>query len=572
MKNSSRIPMPPYQKTFAALLAAFSCTSGLFAANLTWDASGVATTSPTDGAGTWDTTGANWNNGSVSAAWPNTNANIAVFGANNGAAGTIAVSTVTTNGLTFNAPGSGNYTLSGGTITFSGTTPTITANVDATIGSVIAGTVGLTKSGAGVLTLSGTNTYSGGTTLGQGTISYTAPANIGAGTLTLNGGTLRYTGSATNSTLSRALVLTTAGGTLESSGTGYASFNGALTYSGSGNRTLTIGGNSASTLATSISSIIADGAGGTTSLVKNGTSYWQVSGANTYSGDTTINAGMLYNGSNAGISPNSTVYLNTGATIQLGSNQTIKNLQDGTGGGGTITQSFTTGTLTATIQSGSFSGTIKDTNSTRKTGLTKTTGGTLTLSGTLSFTGATNVNGGSLKLGSASAVNLTGTSGVIIAGGTLTNAAGDSRLGTGAVSMSSGAITPGGVGTIGSFTLAASQAFTTTGGTLNFDLSSSSSFDQILGSGTGTFNLTDTTIALSGLTSVAGTYQLFSGFGGANSITNLNITGVGGGFNASLDNTGLLTVAASGIPEPSTCAALTGVVMLGFAALRRRRG
>ena len=219
-----------------------------------------------------------------------------------------------------------------------------------------------------------------------------------------------------------------------------------------------------------------------------------------------------------------------------------------------------------------MSGTIKDSSgSARNIALTKNTAGTLTLSGVLSYTGATNVNGGTLKLGSASAVNLTGTAGVAIAGGTLTNAAGNSNLGTGAVSMSSGAITPGGVGTIGSFTLAASQAFTTTGGTLNIDLSSSSSFDQIFGSGTGSFSLTDTTLALSGLTSVAGTYQVFSGFAGTNTITNLNITGVGDGFTASLANTGLLTIAASSIPEPSSSAALAGAMLLGLAVLRRRR-
>jgi hypothetical protein len=60
-----------------------------------------------------------------------------VFGVANGAAGAIAVGTVNANGITFNAPGSGAYTLSGGTISLGGTTPTITANTNAAIGSAL---------------------------------------------------------------------------------------------------------------------------------------------------------------------------------------------------------------------------------------------------------------------------------------------------------------------------------------------------------------------------------------------------------------------------------------------------
>ena len=62
--------------------------------------------------------GTNWWNGSSDIVWPNTSADTAVFGAGNGPAGTVSVSGgVTANALIFNAPGSGNYTLSGGAIT-----------------------------------------------------------------------------------------------------------------------------------------------------------------------------------------------------------------------------------------------------------------------------------------------------------------------------------------------------------------------------------------------------------------------------------------------------------------------
>jgi fibronectin-binding autotransporter adhesin len=124
------------------------------AAVFNWDASG---TDPLDdGGGTWAATvGTNWyNNSSLNyGAWSNTSADEAVFGANNGAAGTIAVTgTVIANKLTFNAAGSGTYTVSGGTaISLGGTTPTITVKADAAIGSVLAGSAGMIKNGSGTL-------------------------------------------------------------------------------------------------------------------------------------------------------------------------------------------------------------------------------------------------------------------------------------------------------------------------------------------------------------------------------------------------------------------------------------
>ena len=42
---------------------------------------------------------------------------------------------------------------------------------DGTYAGTMSGTGGLTKSGTGTLTLSGINTYSGGTTINQGTLS-----------------------------------------------------------------------------------------------------------------------------------------------------------------------------------------------------------------------------------------------------------------------------------------------------------------------------------------------------------------------------------------------------------------
>ncbi len=71
-----------------------------------------------------------------------------------------------------------------------------TAGHSATVSSTISGG-GLVKTGEGVLTLTNTNSYSGGTTLVGGTLSIATSANIGGSGSQINfaGGTLRVTGT-----------------------------------------------------------------------------------------------------------------------------------------------------------------------------------------------------------------------------------------------------------------------------------------------------------------------------------------------------------------------------------------
>jgi fibronectin-binding autotransporter adhesin len=119
----------------AGMLGASMVSKG---APYTWDASGGAPLN--DGGGTWNPTGGtNWETGGVYGAWGNTTADTAVIGVSSGAAGTInQTGTVNINTLTFNAPGSGNYTInqSSGTtnlLLFGGASPTIDVNHSATI-------------------------------------------------------------------------------------------------------------------------------------------------------------------------------------------------------------------------------------------------------------------------------------------------------------------------------------------------------------------------------------------------------------------------------------------------------
>ena len=81
----------------------------------------------------------------------------------------------------------------------------------------ITGTGGLVKQGSGILTLTGTNTYSGGTTITGGLINFAALNNFGTGTITLNGGGLQWAAGTTTDISSR-LVLGAAGATFDTGG------------------------------------------------------------------------------------------------------------------------------------------------------------------------------------------------------------------------------------------------------------------------------------------------------------------------------------------------------------------
>ncbi|MFO1489361.1 MAG: autotransporter-associated beta strand repeat-containing protein [Kiritimatiellia bacterium] len=177
------------------------------AVTYTWDANGG--TAGTGGTGNWDTTSALWDNAGL-VAWPTTGTdNDALF---DGTAGTVTLTTgITVNDLTFNLDG---YSILGNILTLNGTTPTLTvgAGLGATLGSSVAGSAGLTKAGAGTLTLNALNN------------PYTGATTVGAGTLALSGSTLRST------------VNVTAGSTLRvTGGQGLVGQYNAWTGSGAGN-------------------------------------------------------------------------------------------------------------------------------------------------------------------------------------------------------------------------------------------------------------------------------------------------------------------------------------------------
>lgn len=173
---------------FTTLITAllFGTTAVVNASNsLTWDASGSNPGAPTDGGGTWSISAANWSNGTSDAPW--SPGNSAVIGSNNGTAGTITIGDASgemVSNITFNAAGSGGYTINGSPLILVGTpTITVASGVNATNSAQLGGT-GFTKAGNGTLVLlpSVVATNSGPTTVNAGTLFL-----AGTGVTNLNG-------------------------------------------------------------------------------------------------------------------------------------------------------------------------------------------------------------------------------------------------------------------------------------------------------------------------------------------------------------------------------------------------
>jgi fibronectin-binding autotransporter adhesin len=134
----------------------------------------------------------------------------------------------------------GNWIVSSGspsnsTLTLSviSSSPTITTNsVNATINSVIAGTAGLAKQGSGTLILNATNTYSGGTAIGGGTLQIGTggtSGTLGAGAVT-NNGTLAFFRS---DSVTVGNAISGSGGAVTQLGTGRIGLSATNSYTGS---------------------------------------------------------------------------------------------------------------------------------------------------------------------------------------------------------------------------------------------------------------------------------------------------------------------------------------------------
>ncbi|MEX2140431.1 MAG: autotransporter-associated beta strand repeat-containing protein [Pirellulales bacterium] len=274
-------------------------------------------------------------------------------------------------------------TLGSGTLTVGG------MGIDSTFFGTISGSGGLTKTGPGRLTFFGANGYFGAT-------------NIDAGTLALGASGVIQDGSA---------ILVAAGATFDLSGApvGSTELVGSLAGAGNvtlGSTTLRAGGNNAST---TFSGVISGARG----LTKDGTGTMTLTGANSYTGNTTIFGGTLRIGALASVPDPSLVFIAGGAVFDLnGHDETIGGLR------GLPQSQVLLGTATLTIgfgNSGSdFEGEISGSGSLVKTG----TGGQRLMSAN-TYTGQTRVDQGELVVEHASALGASTTGTIVAAGATL---------------------------------------------------------------------------------------------------------------------------------------------------------
>ncbi|HEY4283700.1 MAG TPA: autotransporter-associated beta strand repeat-containing protein, partial [Chthoniobacterales bacterium] len=466
---------------------------------------------------------------------------------------------LTSSGGTFTKVGSGTLTLSGsngytGLTTVSG--GTLQVNTNNALGTTAAGTTvsagaalklnGVNYSTAEGLTLNGTGVSSGGALVNSGTSTFAGAIDIATNaTINAGGGTLTLTGGiAKNGT-----TLTFAGG-----GTVNVNTNG-------------ITGSSAN------SDLVVDG----TTVVLNV--------ANSYNGPTTIqNSGVIQLGASNVFptSPQTDLTVNTSSILNMASfSDGVASLSgDSTG----TVRNSSVGTSTLTVNPGTsvsttFAGVIAGTNAGAQgnMALVKSGVGTLALTGANTFSGSTTINAGTLTLAASSGSALGSTSAITInSGGTLLLGASNQINDTATIAMgnnstlSRGTFSEGGIGTagMGALTLSANGAHIDFGtgavGVLTFTSLTTNNFTINIDNWTGNYTQQGS----------GSTDRLIFDDDQTSNLNNFYFTGYGTGATQFNLGNGFFELVAA-VPEPSTY--VTGGIVAGLlvcSQLRRvvRRG
>ena len=375
----------------------------------------------------------------------------------------------------------------------------------------ISGSGAVTKAGAGTLTLSAANTYTGLTTIGSGTLAYGTNNALGTGGVAVNGGVLNLstfsdsvgTVTLTSGTIAGTGTLTSSSGfSMDGTGLASASLAGAVGLTKTGNGTLTLSANNGYTGRTQVNGGVL-AVNNTNALAGTGTISFG-GGTLQYSASNTrdYSAKILNSGSAISIDTNgqSVTFAtglgssNTGGLTKTGLGTLTLTASNGYTGGTTISSGTlqvgnggTTGSINGNVVNNAmltfnrsdaltYSGEINGSG-----GLRKTNFSILTLSGSNGYTGVTNIAGGALALNNTNALAGTGT--ISFAGGTLQYSASNTvdysskilgsylnaisidtnsqsvTFATGLGSSNTGGLTKSGLGTL---TLSASNGYTGT--------------------------------------------------------------------------------------------------------------
>ena len=416
-------------------------------------------------------------------------------------------------GLILNTGGS----ITGGTLAFGGAEGDIYTSGTSSISAAITGSAGngVTFFGPGTVTLTGTNSYTGATNLnGPGAVLVQSDASLGAASnrIILSGGTL----------------------SLDTS-TGIVSLPNTRNITLSANATGGINVTSSANAATVAGVISNSSFGAGVAFTKSGSGTLVLTSANSYSGRTYINGGVLSvsslaNGaSNSGIgssnaAPSSLIF--NGGTLQYNSSATAaanidrlftvnaSSAIDASGPTGDTLSFTNTGSLLVTTgvnstltltgaNTGNNSLTPAITDSVAgafTTSVAKTGAGTWILAGASSYSGSTAVSAGTLL------VNGSLSSGASVSGGIL---GGTGTISSAITVTSAGTLAPGvaGIGTLatGSLAVAGTYAVTISGSSTNSDTVNNA----------GTVNITGATLSLTvaSAPTVNGVYTVINNLG-----------------------------------------------------------
>ena len=438
--------------------------------------------------------------------------------------------------------------------------------VDLSIQAVVSGTgFGFTKTGAGVLELSNTNTYEGTTTLlaatgntTNGVIAATANNALGTGPvalsfnagavtaqLTLSGGitlgnsAFTTTGAGSDGTTD-GIIRSVSGSNIISGNLNLTGGGGSSTYRADTGASLTVSG-TVGGVGSNLTRIVTlvgggdfvfngtirdsnDGTISTVGVSSGNTGTTTLNGTNTYTLATTVGAGStLIAGSTQAFGINSAATV-TGTLRLAGNSNSLGSIA----GAGTIENASATGatlTVGGNNTSTAFSGVIQDGSGAGALALTKTGTGTTTFSGGLNtYTGITTLTGGTLSIGADADLGTAPVSLVAnqltINGGTLATSATFDLAATRGVTLSStsGGFAPAAATTLGiSGEITGSGSFTKAGaGTVELKGTAANTYTGLTTVSAGTLDLNKT-----GVNAIAGNV----GAGGLDKVHDILVSG-----------------------------------------------